>query len=157
MSNLLEEIRKTDPGRYLTREEASSLSFEGPGMVARIKAAQAAQAMEDQIVEATVLATLKKFEYERKHDFAKEKCMRDVGYVYRYAVFSMLCEDRRILDDKLLLWMRTVLQAQGFPEGIESIKWCYTTLLLNVRKKLQPEHVTLLEPYFAGAVEILSS
>lgn len=157
MSALLEEIRKNDPGRYLTREEASALSFEGPGMVARIKASQAAQALEDQIVEATVLATLKKYDYERKHNYARDKCMRDVGYVYRYAVFSMLCEDRRILDDKLLFWLRTVLQAQGFPEGLESIKWCYSTLLLNVRKKLQPEHVALLEPYFAGAVEILSS
>lgn len=50
-----------------------------------------------------------------KIDYAKDKCIRDESLTVMYITNSMLMNDNEWLKDALLYWMRTIVQAQGFP------------------------------------------
>ena len=67
----------------------------------------------------------------------------------------MMCDDMRILEDKLLWWLRTILHAQGFPESRESIKATYASLRREAQRNLPAEAVSLLDPYFEATEKIL--
>lgn len=154
-AGLLARIADESPGRYLTMEEKDAVLRGSPYMAPRLAAASDAEARHDEVVERTVKAVLKKFDFKRAYEYGEDKCIRDVGAVYRWAVFCMLCGDRRMFEDKLLLWMRTVIQSFGFPGGNESIRMSYARLRTEAGKALRRETMELLEPYLAAAEEIL--
>lgn len=158
MSALLESIRKTEPGRYLTIEEARALVAAEPYMAARVAASRAAEAAEKAVVQATVEAVLKKYDFKSgRGGYGESKCYRDVTLVYRNVVFAMLCDDPEMLQNKLLFWLRTILQALSFPGGTDSIKMCYATLRKEAFKRIPPESAALIDPFFKITEEILPS
>lgn len=154
---LLAEIARTEPGRWLTPEELDGLRADDPFMAPRVDAAAEARRVESTVLEATVETILKKYDFEARHDYGKDKCYRDVGAVYRYAVFAMLMNDRGLLENKLLYWMRSIIQSFQFPSGNESIRMTYRLLRQSANRSLAPEHARLLDPFLAAAEEVLPS
>ena len=155
MTALLENISAESPGRYLTEEEYKQLLADSPYLEGRILAARDAQAKEEEVVGKTVRQVLKKYDFRKAYEFGEDKCIRDVAVVYRYAVYCMLCDDRQQYEDKLLLWMRTIIQSFGFPGGLDSIRMTYKLLREEARKRVKPETAELLDPFLAVAEEIL--
>ncbi|MEQ8821786.1 MAG: hypothetical protein RLY93_16230 [Sumerlaeia bacterium] len=151
---LLQQISKAEPGRYLTEQEVYRIASEDEFMKPRLQAAKAAQEKEQVIVQAAIKATFKKFDFS-VHDYYEGKCYRDVAMVYRYCVFSMLCNDTSLLENKLLYWMRTIIQAFEFPGRNDSIRLTYAGMRREAWNHLSQEHARLLDPYLELAENVL--
>ncbi len=155
MSNVLEDLRKNSPGEYPDDETLRAIEVSDPVVAPRIQALRIAREKEREIVTGVVKGTLRRYDYEGRHQHALDKCSRDVGYVYRYAVFAMMCDSVALLEDKLLWWLRTILHAQGFPESRDSILLTYSGLRKEVQRKLPAQAAELLDPYFEACERIL--
>jgi hypothetical protein len=154
--SILDEARRADPGSFLPEEKLRELEKVDHLMAARVRAARSAEQFEQPILRQVIEPILKKFDFS-KANAHRDKCYRDVGLVYRYCVFAMLSDDMKMLEDKLLFWLRTILQSQNFPQGNESIRATYTLLLREAERQIPPEHFRLLDPYLARAAAILPS
>ncbi len=157
MISILEEARASDPGLYLSEEKLRSLEKIDHLMAARVQAARKAEQAEPAILKNVIETVTRKYDFASNAVNYKEKCYRDVGLVYRYCVFSMLCDDMTILENKLLFWLRTILQSQNFAQGNDSIRATYELLLKESQKQLSPEVFRYLDPFLARAVTILPS
>jgi hypothetical protein len=153
---ILDEARRDRPGEYLPATKLVELEKIDHLMAARVRAARVAQEHEPAIIKTTVDVILKKFDFSKAASY-QGKCYRDVGLVYQYCVFAMLCDDMALLENKLLHWLRTILQSQSFPEGKESIRSTYALLLKESERRIPPQDFRLLEPYLARAASILPS
>lgn len=160
MTTLLQDIRRTEPGRYLKPEEYDALLRAEPYLAPRIAAARAAEAVQKEVLTATIEPIFRKYDFQSgRANYGPAKCYRDVGYVYSYCVFAMLCDDMAMLNDKLLLWLRTILQSLAFPggtKGLESIHATYSLLRKEMNRRVPPESAALLDPFFKAAEEVLS-
>jgi hypothetical protein len=155
--SLLDDLKNSDEaGRYPTDAEYDTLSSD-PHLAPRARAAREAQSREREVVKTTVDWILKKYPFEAHHGAAREKCYRDVGAVFRWGVFSMLCDDIAMYDNKLLLWMRTIIQAFNFPSGNESIRATYSLLRKEARKQLTPQTAALMDPFLERAEIVLAA
>lgn len=157
MASLLIEITRTDPGRFLTAEELRRLETEEPYLAPRIRAARNAEAQAGAIVKAAVDASLARYDFATgRAGYGPDKCYRDVGTVYRYCVFAMLCDDIDLLKNKLLYWLRTILRGLNFPCGVESIRFTYGALRKEMHRRLPKEDAALLDPFFVATEEVLT-
>lgn len=154
---ILKKIRAEDPGKPPSAEELERIEKDQPELAPRIRATREAVAREQIILKETVEKVLKKYDFKGRFDYGSEKCYRDVGSVYRYCIFSMLCEDEDMLRNKLLFWMRTIIQSLDFPSGNESIRFCYSLLRETSRRNLSPDSSALMDPYLKIVEEILPS
>lgn len=98
-------------GKYFTDAEFAKLESLYPNLKAHIEAAKDVRAKETGIVGRSVKEIYTMYPYEQHHEHATAKCVRDARYVLSYATLSMLIEDPRWFEDKLLIWMKTILQA----------------------------------------------
>ena len=152
---ILAEYRREKPGSYLSDSEISKILSDQPEMDVRLRAAKKAEMEQQSILDYVIPTVLAKYDFRGRFEYGESKCYRDVAAVYRYCVFAMLCGDLDVLKNKLLYWMRTVIQALDFPSGKESIKFTYTLLRNRVRQQLPPEFVAVLDPYFQAVEEVL--
>lgn len=157
MSPKLAQLLKAEPGRYLTPEEEADVLEEDPFMAPRLEAMRECRDFEKTIVGGTVDMVLRKFEFEQRYETGRQKCMRDVTAVYRWSVFSMVVDDVSVLENKLLFWMRTVIQSFEFPGKNQSISFCYGLLRKEAGRLLKPATMQLLDPFLASAENILPS
>jgi len=154
MHDLLKQISADTPGRYLTEVELKQLEVD-PYLRPRVAAARLAREKEPIVLDKTLNVILRRYEFEKKHGYGREKCYRDVGSVYQWCVFAMLCDDVSLLENKLLFWMRTVIQAFGFPGGNNSIRDTYSLLRKEMNKRVGGNEAELLDPFFASCERIL--
>lgn len=155
-NSVLAKITREEPGRYLTDEEVREALKESPFLASRIRAMRSAQRVEDEVVKSTVDPVLKKFDFQTgRGGYGSAKCYRDVGTVYRYCVYAMVCDDLALLNDKLLYWLRTILQSLSFPGYNDSIAATYTLLRREMNRRLPAEDAALLDPFFRATEEIL--
>lgn len=157
LNPILEQQKKERPGEYLSPDDVEVLRRQEPALAPCIDAALAAQKREQEILERVITDVLKKFDFRGRYQYGEEKCYRDVGAVYRYAVFAMLCNDMQMLENKLLIWMGTIIRSLNFPGGTDSIRYTYEKLRRESVAALGETHGRLLEPYLAAAVETLPS
>lgn len=178
----LAALFKAAESRHLTDQELDEYYRVCPQELDRVSAAREIAASEQSLVQKVVNEIFLVYPYEQHHQMASPKCIRDVRYVVAYASMAMLMKDPQWFDDKLLLWMKTILQAFEFPErgqqkkvlfgggasqedGAEqklkakqrSIHETYTKLKQYYRNSLNPASFELFEPYLQQAIDILSS
>ncbi|MGZ8218414.1 hypothetical protein [Methylomagnum sp.] len=101
--------------RHLTDDEYRHYLRLAPDCENRVLAAQEVAAVEATVIRATLVEIFQLYPYVQHHFAAQEKCVRDVTYVSIYATHTMLLDDPAWFRDKLLLWLRTILQAFEFP------------------------------------------
>lgn len=146
----------------------------------RVAAAQEVKKVDGSIVKKIITQVYEVYPYEQKHQLALAKCIRDVRYVTAYATLAMLMDDEDWFRDKLLLWMKTIIQSFRYPdipagttrrvhdepEVLEhlqtlqshqrSIYETYYGVLKEMRNNLSPEAFALMRPHLQLAVDILA-
>lgn len=108
--------------RHLTDEELQLYVEVWPEAAERAQAAREVRAAEAQVVKTVVQTVFDLYPYEQHHELATAKCTRDVRYVSAYATMAMLMDDGTWLDDKLLIWLKTILQSFSFPDRVQKRK-----------------------------------
>ncbi|MCH8475115.1 MAG: hypothetical protein LAT55_07800 [Opitutales bacterium] len=146
----------------------------------RVKAAREVKNVDGSIVKKIITKTYEIYPYEQKHQVALAKCIRDVRYVTAYATMSMLMDDVEWFRDKLLVWMKTIIQSFRYPDIPEgttkrvhddpevlkhlqslqphqrSIYETYYGILIEMRQNLSPDAFTLMKPHLEMALAILA-
>lgn len=175
----LSRLFQSAENRHLHDDELREYERAMPAFADRARAAREIAAVEAQVIERVVSEILVNYSFEERHAYARTKCVRDVSGVSAYATLSMLMNDPQWFRDKLLLWLRTILQALYFPDreiqkrkalfavqadaappelapNQRAIFETYNKLKVNYKEKLSPASFALLEPYLQQAIDTLS-
>lgn len=143
-------------GRYLTEDERQKVSTYMAKFQERLKIAEMVEEAEDSAVRFCIDNTRKRYpNFDKYHEKAWAKAFRDVQLTTRYAAQAMLLDEPKLLEDKLLFWLRTILAGLNFTP--EFNRDTYTYLTEGFRQALPPEAFGQLEPYLEQVVEIMSS
>jgi hypothetical protein len=177
----LADLFKRAESRHLTDEELDTFLSIVPEHAARAEAAKAMRACDAAAVRKTITELYQIYPYEQHHQLAMPKCIRDVRYVCAYASHAMVMGDADWFRDKLLVWMKTILQSFEYPDipagstkrlnpepevravlerlkpHQRSIYECYYKLKSELRRALPPAAYTELEPYLQLPIDVLSS
>ena len=176
----LKDLFKDAESRFLKEEELEVYLLEIEDAEALATASQDVKKIINQVVKKVITRIYEIYPYEQKHDLAMAKCVRDVRYVIAYATLSMLMRDPDWFRDKLLIWMKTIIQSFGYPdiepntseryfsdpeilshiEGLKphqkSIYETYMGILKEMESNLSEESFQEIKPYLELAVEILA-
>jgi hypothetical protein len=111
----LKDLFKACEARHLTEEELWLYSSVVPYYEERARAAREIAGAEQGVVGATVDEILSLYPFAKRFDSVRDRCVRDVTYISIYATHTMLMNDPDWFRDKLLLWLKTIIQAFDFP------------------------------------------
>jgi Phycobilisome protein len=176
----LSQLFKDAESRHLTDAEFELFLKAAPQFSNRVNAAKEIKTFEVEVVDTTIQEVFKMYPFIEKHEFAQGKCYRDVHYVSAYSTMAMLMNDPEWFRDKLLIWLKTILQAFHFPardqkseasasqrivsleadklpQPRSSIFETYSRLKHNYKDKLSPETYALIEPMLQLSCDILAS
>ncbi len=176
---LLAALFKACENRQPTPEELDEYARVLPAQAARAAAAREIAQAEAATVEQVVNDILAVYPFERNLAYARVKCIRDVTSVSSYATLAMLMNDPAWFRDKLLLWLRTLLQALNFPDReqprrktlfgkadtldtqpfkphLRAIFETYSRLRIGYQERLSPEAFAFVEPFLQQAVDTLA-
>lgn len=176
----LKALFKTAECRHLTEDEYRRYLQLAPDGADRVRAAQEVAAAEAEVVRATLTEIFQLYPYVQNHFMAQEKCTRDVTYVSIYATHAMLLDDPEWFRDKLLLWLKTILQAFEFParnanptldnpfpditrradalpQAAASIFDTYSRLQQKYREVLAPSSFALMKAPLQQPIDVLAS
>lgn len=141
-------------GRYLEPTEQSMLKEFADSLDARLESMRAVQAVETEVVETVVETVMEDHpEASAKHDELEDKMRRDVTLVLRYCTMAMVREDESFLEEKLLHWFRTIIEAYEMGEYADT---GYSTLVDACEQHLDDEHFRRLRPYLERTHDVLS-
>ncbi|MBH1969839.1 hypothetical protein FK216_01345 [Moraxellaceae bacterium AER2_44_116] len=167
--------------RHLNSDELTEYQRVLPEQHQRVAAAKEIAAVEQSVVERVVNEIFILYPFEKNHALARTKALRDIRIVSAYATQSMLMNDPHWYRDKLLLWLRTILQAMHFPDreiaprktmfgnqsndgelqnlapNQKAIYETYTKLKNNYRERLSAESFSLFEKYLQQTIDTLSA
>jgi len=176
----LAELFKRAESRHLTDDELDAYLAVVPEHAARADASRALRTHDAAAVRKVITELYQLYPYALHHQLAMPKCIRDVRYVSAYAAHSMLLGDADWFRDKLLLWMKTILQSFEYPDipagttkrlnpepevravlerlkpHQRSIYECYYRLKSELRRSLPPAAFTELDLYLQLPVDVLS-
>ncbi|TVR03860.1 MAG: hypothetical protein EA398_03660 [Deltaproteobacteria bacterium] len=154
MNPSLQSLFSQSEGRYFSQEEARTLTDFASGMDARLSAMHAVDAHEDAIVRETIDAVWAQHpDFETRHADARARGERDVRLVLRYCTQAMVRQDMTFLEEHLLYWLRTILQAFRMGPVIDTT---YRLLPQRVEAHLSADQVRLLAPYLRRTHELLT-
>jgi len=176
----LKQLFEDAESRHLTDAEFEIFLKVAPEFSNRVKAAKEIKSLEVEVVDATIQEVFRMYPFIEKHELAQGKCYRDVHYVSAYSTLAMLMNDPEWLRDKLLIWLKTILQAFHFPardqkaeastsqrvvsleadklpQPRSSIFETYSRLKHNYKERLSPETYALIEPLLKMSCDILAS
>ena len=155
MNSRLIKITHDANGRYLTAEERAAFLEYADSVAQRFQAADAVEKVEEAAVRGVVEEMTRRYpNFAKYHDQGWAKCFRDVQLVLRQDVQSMLLDDVRSLDDKILLWLRSTLAANNLTPGF--CRDVYSLLRDNLQGHLGADDFNLLRPYLDRNVDVLS-
>ena len=155
MNSEIRAIILDSEGRYLTSEEQEKLSDYMAKFKIRMGYVALIEDAEDAAVRYCIENTRKRYpNFDKYHDKAWAKAFRDVQLTTRYAAQAMLLDEPKILKDKLLYWLRTILSGLNFTP--EFNRDTYTYLTEGFRQSLPPEVFSEFEPFLDLVVSIMS-
>lgn len=175
----LQSLFKEAESRFLGEEEIAFYLSEHPEGQVAAKASDEIKAIANQITKKVITRIYEIYPYEVNHELAMPKCTRDVRYVIAYATLAMLMEDMDWFRDKLLIWMKTIIQSFGYPdvpagatryhqnpevlEHLDSLKSnqrsiyeTYCAIREELRDNLSTPSYEAIEPFISLAIEILA-
>src|ERR1043165_3288722 len=164
-------FRKAE-ARHFTDEELNDIVKVYPARAPQVATVRSVRHKDLPIINALVKEIFSEYGYENAHELAYSKCTRDIRYVVIYATHAMLAQDPKWFDDRLLLWLRVILQSFTFPDRkkqdagkalfadpvletrlrelpppCRSIFHTYYRLQQEMQKKLDPAHYFHMAPY----------
>ncbi len=173
----LAALFKSAENRHFTDGELGEYRRLLPAFAPRAEAARLIRDQEEPIVRTVVDEVMALYPFSG--EYAHTKCIRDIRSVSAYATLAMLMNDPSWLRDKLLLWLRSMLQAFEFPDRPatapkvlfpqgdqderlsrlkphqRSIYDAYSRLQRHYHRQLPATAFALIGPYLQQAVDIL--
>jgi hypothetical protein len=154
MNSRFETMFAEAEGRYLNPDEVARMTSYTESLGARLSAMKAIEAVEAKIIDEVIDEVWRKHaDFERRHVDARDKARRDITLALRYCALAMVRDDETFLTDKLLYWMRTILQAFHFGKVIDTT---YRSLIERSSAHLDPRHFRLVEPYLRLTHQVLT-
>ena len=155
MNHTIESILVGAEGRYLSKIEQQQVRVYVRSLELRFGAMIEVETKERDIVADALSRTMKMYpDLQQKYKEPEKKGQEDYSLVLRYATMAMLRNDKRYLDEVLLVWLRTILSGLGF--SAEFVRDAYVHLSEAARARLTAESWTLLEPFLRHVIERLS-
>ncbi|XZE34416.1 hypothetical protein SH501x_005236 [Pirellulaceae bacterium SH501] len=155
MNQRIQQLLLGSDSRYLSAEEKTEFSEYLERTRRLIDVLGQIEENEDTAVRFCIDNTRKRYpNFDKYHTNAWAKAFRDVQLTTRYMAQAMLLSDMKILEDKLLYWLRTILS--GFSFTPEFNRDTYTYLKQGFRQALPPDVFEEFEPYLDRSIEILS-
>lgn len=155
MNSEIRAIFLESEGRYLSDDEHQKVTDYVGGLQTRLGYVKMIEDAEEGAVRFCIDNTRKRYpNFDKYHDKAWAKAFRDVQLTTRYAAQAMLLADKKILEEKLLFWLRTILAGLNFTP--EFNRDTYTYLTEGFRQALPPEVFAEFEPYLEMVVNIMS-
>lgn len=175
----LREIFRAAESRHFNDEELAAIRAVYPDRAADLEAAREVREKEVAVVSRVVKEIFVQYPYEQHHQHSTAKCVRDVRYVVAYAAMTMVTGEPQWFENKLLIWMKTILQAFEFPDRsrsgatalfadktmesavaaapakTKSIYQCYYRLKQEMGRDLSPASFQRLEPYLDQPIRVL--
>ena len=155
MNSQIKAMFSDAEGRYLEDQEIGQLTDYMASLEARLAAMRAVEQAEAKIVEETLDVVWETHpDFASKYYEARKNCTRDVSLALRYCALAMVRDDIDMLREKLLYWLRTILNAFEFGQALDTT---YRALARRVEANLDPQSVRLLAPYLRETHQILTS
>lgn len=167
-------------GRHLSDEDLDLVLRFYPQLSLEVETARAIRECASGVVKRVVQEIFAQYPYEQMHENALAKCPRDIGYVVAYAVQAMLSADPEWFDNKVLVWLKTILQSFDFPERTKSSAQAlfsdpeleehlrrlpkrsrstfhtYYRLKQEMEQELYPEQADCIAPFLQQALDTLT-
>jgi hypothetical protein len=155
MTPPLSTILRQSEGRYLSADEREQVLAYARDLPARVQAAQAVETAEADLT-ATVVGELRGRypRFERLIPNAWDRFADDLRLVLRTDVRAMLAGELRVLEDKALFYLRSILAAYYVTP--QFTRDAFTLLRDRCRDRLVPDAFARLEPYLERNVEVLA-
>jgi nitric oxide reductase activation protein len=136
-------------GEYLSADQLSTLQAFHANFGLRAKTYQTVQQIQEELI-TEVSQRLRAACPGKSYD--QSKCARDAAEVLRHCSLAMLLDDRDMLYDDLLHWLKTIMVAIGH---LEIHRLVYPTMQAVVKQKLKPAQAELLNEYLAYAQSVM--
>lgn len=155
MNDKIQRMILESDSRYLTVDERNSLTEYMDRVKGNLGHLSLIEENEDSAVRYCIENTRKRYpNFDKYHGNAWAKAFRDVQLTTRYMAQAMLVDDIKVLEDKLLYWLRTILA--GFNFTPEFNRDTYTYLKQGFRQSLPPDSFEAFVPYLDRTIEIMS-
>jgi hypothetical protein len=155
MNSEIRAIFLESEGRYLSDEERQKIVDYMDGLKSRLGFAKLIEEAEEGAVRFCIDNTRKRYpNFDKYHDKAWAKAFRDVQLTTRYATQAMVLGETKVLEEKLLFWLRTILAGLNFTP--EFNRDTYTYLTEGFRQALPPDAFEEFQPYLEMVVNIMS-
>src|SRR4051794_34955286 len=114
MTTRLQKLARGADGRYFSADERAEFLGYAETLPRRFEAADAVAAQEEAILKAAVGELQNRYpNFAKYHDQGWAKCYRDLQLVLRHDVQALVLNDAQALEDRALLWLRTMLAANN--------------------------------------------
>lgn len=153
MNAQLQDIFKHNENRYLHSDEVQQIMSYAQTIPSRLNAVHDIQAKEAQICRACTDRIIKHYPNVGKRIHGYEKTERDLILILRYCAQAYLRNDLQFLEDQLLRWLATILQAYKF--GDQVLKNSYIWLKDECKTYLEVSTFQALEPYLDQVIAII--
>lgn len=156
MNRRIQEIFTAAEGRYLTKEEADSISQYAASVDARLRVMQEVAEKENAIVEGTMREVLRAYpDLEQKYRAARPKGTRDIALALRFATSAMVRSDPAAFQSELLSWFNTILKGVGLSSSF--VEDTYKTMERIAARELSAPAMEKMAPFLSQLTLALSS
>lgn len=153
MNPTIEEMMDEARGRYLEPAEQSALIDYAETLEERLAAMRAVEEHEQQMVDEAVEKMFAEHpDAASRHEFVEEKAKRDMILVVRYCALAMIRDDVEALDQQLLHWFATIVDAFEMRDLLET---SYLALIEAADSRLDEQDFDWIAPYFQRVVDRL--
>lgn len=155
MNQQVSDLLFRTEGQFFSETDSSVLMTYADGVLARIETMQAIERAEPAILDEVVDAVIGKHPAipDQYGADAVLRVRRDQAMVLRYAATAMLIHDQGFVQDKLAVWLRTIMLALCKPEQVIA---GYRALLAACEHHLAAEDSAALAPYIQVMIDEIS-
>jgi hypothetical protein len=155
MNQPLSQILRNSDGRYLTGEERDAILAYARELPPAVVASQDVADHEDAVIEAVVAELRTQYpRFERLIPNAWDQLADNLRLIIRADVRAMLTADLRVLEDKALFYLRSILAAYNVTP--QFVRDAFTRLRDQCRDRLRAETFSRLAAYLDRNVEVLA-
>jgi hypothetical protein len=147
-------FRQSD-GRYLSPEERDAVLAYARELPAAVSAGQDVEAHEGAVIAAAVAEMRDQFpRFDRLFTDAWDRLAADLRLVLRADVRAMLTGDLKVLEDKALFYLRSILAAYNVTP--QFAREAFSRLRDRCRDKFSTETFARMEPFLERNVQVLA-
>lgn len=155
MTPPLTAILRQSDGRYLTAEEREQVLRFARDLPARVQAGEDVERHEADLIAAAVAGLRDRYpRFERLFPSAWDRLADDLRLVLRADARAMIAGDVRVLEDKALFYLRSILAAYNVTP--QFARDAFAALRDRCRDGLSAEAFARLEPFLERNVQVLA-